>query len=88
MCEIQYIFLIVGIICGPLLLVWTFIRGDLEMTMNFPSLLSPGFLVNFGYWINFSVLYLYNLVWNCGCACVYLYDIFVWHSCGIVEFIF
>ncbi|XP_062165277.1 UDP-N-acetylglucosamine transporter UGNT1 [Alnus glutinosa] len=33
-----------GIICGPVLLVWTFIRGDLEMTINFPSLLSPGFL--------------------------------------------
>uniref|UniRef100_A0A5B6YVD4 Putative UDP-sugar transporter sqv-7 n=1 Tax=Davidia involucrata TaxID=16924 RepID=A0A5B6YVD4_DAVIN len=34
-----------GIICGPFLLFWTFIRGDLEMTMNFPYLLSPGFLV-------------------------------------------
>ncbi|XP_059461494.1 UDP-N-acetylglucosamine transporter UGNT1 [Corylus avellana] len=33
-----------GIICGPVLLVWTFIRGDLEMTINFPYLLSPGFL--------------------------------------------
>lgn len=34
-----------GILCGPVLLIWTFIRGDLEMTMNFSSLLSPGFLV-------------------------------------------
>nr|GMD40989.1 UDP-N-acetylglucosamine/UDP-glucose/GDP-mannose transporter [Ipomoea batatas] len=34
-----------GIVCGPALLVWTFIRGDLMMTFNFPSLLSPGFLV-------------------------------------------
>lgn len=34
-----------GIICGPVLLIWTFVRGDLEMTMNFSSLLSPGFLV-------------------------------------------
>lgn len=33
-----------GVICGPVLLVWTFIRGDLEMTINFPNLLSPGFL--------------------------------------------
>nr|GMD44093.1 putative UDP-sugar transporter DDB_G0278631 [Ipomoea batatas] len=33
-----------GIVCGPALLVWTFIRGDLMMTFNFPSLLSPGFL--------------------------------------------
>ncbi|KAF8407146.1 hypothetical protein HHK36_006272 [Tetracentron sinense] len=32
-----------GIICGPILLFWTFIRGDLEMTMNFPHLSSPGF---------------------------------------------
>uniref|UniRef100_A0A2N9GL51 Sugar phosphate transporter domain-containing protein n=1 Tax=Fagus sylvatica TaxID=28930 RepID=A0A2N9GL51_FAGSY len=32
-----------GIICGPVLLFWTFIRGDLEMTINFPYLLSPGF---------------------------------------------
>ncbi|KAL3497354.1 hypothetical protein ACH5RR_040086 [Cinchona calisaya] len=34
-----------GIICGPLLLVWTYIQGDLKMTMNFSYLLSPGFLV-------------------------------------------
>ncbi|KAA8525477.1 hypothetical protein F0562_007332 [Nyssa sinensis] len=34
-----------GIICGPFLLFWTFIRGDLEMTMNFPYFFSPGFLV-------------------------------------------
>ncbi|XP_057776483.1 UDP-N-acetylglucosamine transporter UGNT1-like [Salvia miltiorrhiza] len=34
-----------GILCGPVLLLWTLFRGDLEMTMNFPYLLSPGFLV-------------------------------------------
>ncbi|KAL0327415.1 UNVERIFIED_CONTAM: UDP-N-acetylglucosamine transporter UGNT1 [Sesamum angustifolium] len=34
-----------GILCGPILLLWTLFRGDLEMTMNFPYLLSPGFLV-------------------------------------------
>ncbi|KAF7150647.1 hypothetical protein RHSIM_Rhsim02G0202000 [Rhododendron simsii] len=33
-----------GIICGPFLLFWTFIRGDLELTLNFPYLFSPGFL--------------------------------------------
>ncbi|PPD96595.1 hypothetical protein GOBAR_DD06408 [Gossypium barbadense] len=33
-----------GIICGPILLVWTFLHGDLKTTMNFPHLLSPGFL--------------------------------------------
>lgn len=34
-----------GIICGPVLLIWALIRGDLKMTINFPFLLSPGFLV-------------------------------------------
>ncbi|XP_048227529.1 UDP-N-acetylglucosamine transporter UGNT1 isoform X2 [Ricinus communis] len=34
-----------GIICAPILLVWTSIRGDLEATMNFPFLTWPGFQV-------------------------------------------
>ncbi|XP_057799963.1 UDP-N-acetylglucosamine transporter UGNT1-like isoform X2 [Salvia miltiorrhiza] len=34
-----------GILCGPVLLVWTFVQGDIETTMNFRYLLSPGFLV-------------------------------------------
>ncbi|KAJ1415941.1 Sugar phosphate transporter domain [Sesbania bispinosa] len=34
-----------GVICGPLLLIWTLIRGDLKMTINFPHLLLPGFIV-------------------------------------------
>ncbi|GAA0141838.1 secondary carrier transporter [Lithospermum erythrorhizon] len=34
-----------GIMCTPVLLFWTFIRGDLEMTISFTYLLSPGFLV-------------------------------------------
>lgn len=34
-----------GIVCGPFLLLWTLVRGDLGATLNFPSLLSPGFLV-------------------------------------------
>ncbi|ESQ53950.1 hypothetical protein EUTSA_v10025618mg [Eutrema salsugineum] len=34
-----------GIICGPILMIWTFICGDLEKTFNFPHLLSPGFMV-------------------------------------------
>ncbi|XP_028101364.1 UDP-N-acetylglucosamine transporter UGNT1-like [Camellia sinensis] len=33
-----------GILCGPFLLFWTFIRVDLEITLNFPYLFSPGFL--------------------------------------------
>lgn len=40
---------VIGILCGPVLFLWTFIRGDLEMTMNFPNLLSPGFLVRVVY---------------------------------------
>lgn len=34
-----------GIICGPILLFWTYVRGDLDVTINFPYLFSPGFLV-------------------------------------------
>lgn len=33
-----------GVMCGPFLLLWTFLRGDLGTTINFPHLLSPGFL--------------------------------------------
>ncbi|XP_062148941.1 UDP-N-acetylglucosamine transporter UGNT1-like [Alnus glutinosa] len=32
-----------GVICGPILLFLTSIRGDLEVTLNFPHLFSPGF---------------------------------------------
>ncbi|RDX76563.1 Nucleotide-sugar uncharacterized transporter 3, partial [Mucuna pruriens] len=34
-----------GIICGPFLLIWTLVRGDVKMTLNFSYLLSPGFIV-------------------------------------------
>ncbi|KAI5403750.1 UDP-N-acetylglucosamine transporter ugnt1, variant 9 [Lathyrus oleraceus] len=34
-----------GIISGPLLFIWTLVQGDLTMTINFPHLLSPGFIV-------------------------------------------
>uniref|UniRef100_A0A3Q7HR73 Sugar phosphate transporter domain-containing protein n=2 Tax=Solanum subgen. Lycopersicon TaxID=49274 RepID=A0A3Q7HR73_SOLLC len=34
-----------GIVCGPFLLLWSLIRGDLALTMDFPYLFSPGFLV-------------------------------------------
>ncbi|KAL5559782.1 hypothetical protein UlMin_035993 [Ulmus minor] len=33
-----------GILCGPVLLFWTFIQGDLKRTIEFPYLFSPGFL--------------------------------------------
>ncbi|KAJ6831309.1 uncharacterized protein M6B38_349375 [Iris pallida] len=32
-----------GLICGPVLFIWTYFKGDLELTMNFPYLFSPGF---------------------------------------------
>ncbi|KAK9706208.1 hypothetical protein RND81_07G111000 [Saponaria officinalis] len=32
-----------GIICGPILLLWTFLKGDLQRLMSFPHLSSPGF---------------------------------------------
>ncbi|CAN1812702.1 UDP-N-acetylglucosamine transporter UGNT1 [Linum perenne] len=35
-----------GVICGPVLLFWTLIRGDLTMTVHFSYLFSPGFLVS------------------------------------------
>ncbi|XP_004291453.1 PREDICTED: UDP-sugar transporter sqv-7 [Fragaria vesca subsp. vesca] len=34
-----------GIMCGPALLVLTFFHGDLKTTINFPYLLSPGFML-------------------------------------------
>uniref|UniRef100_A0A2P2IJL6 Uncharacterized protein MANES_03G014100 n=1 Tax=Rhizophora mucronata TaxID=61149 RepID=A0A2P2IJL6_RHIMU len=33
-----------GIICSPVLLFWTFIWSEWEMTLKFPHLFSPGFL--------------------------------------------
>ncbi|KAI4335686.1 hypothetical protein L6164_014310 [Bauhinia variegata] len=32
-----------GLICGPILLLWTTISGDLRTTLNFPYLFFPGF---------------------------------------------
>uniref|UniRef100_A0A1D1ZHF5 Putative UDP-sugar transporter DDB_G0278631 n=1 Tax=Anthurium amnicola TaxID=1678845 RepID=A0A1D1ZHF5_9ARAE len=32
-----------GLVCEPVLLFWPYIWGDLERTMNFPYLYSPGF---------------------------------------------
>ncbi|XP_057484906.1 UDP-N-acetylglucosamine transporter UGNT1-like [Actinidia eriantha] len=34
-----------GLLCGSILLFWTLAKGDLEVTMNFPHLFSPGFQV-------------------------------------------
>ncbi|GJZ35311.1 nucleotide-sugar uncharacterized transporter 3-like protein [Tanacetum coccineum] len=34
-----------GLICTPILLLWTWISGDLEVTKNFSHLSSPGFQV-------------------------------------------
>eukprot|EP01018_Ginkgo_biloba_P034191 Gb_27733 [translate_table: standard] len=34
-----------GLICGPVLFLWTFFSGELEMTMHFPHLYSPVFQV-------------------------------------------
>ncbi|KAL8063067.1 hypothetical protein ABFX02_01G003800 [Erythranthe guttata] len=33
-----------GVLCAPILLMWIIFQNDVEMTMNFPYLLSPGFL--------------------------------------------
>ncbi|CAJ1972075.1 unnamed protein product [Sphenostylis stenocarpa] len=34
-----------GVICGPVLLIWTFVRGELKTAINFPYIFSPGFIV-------------------------------------------
>ncbi|CAI8599622.1 unnamed protein product [Vicia faba] len=50
-----------GIISGPLLFIWTLVRGDLTMTINFPHLLSLGFIVVFllscilAFFLNYSI---------------------------------
>ncbi|KAG2713330.1 hypothetical protein I3760_04G172200 [Carya illinoinensis] len=48
-----------GIICGPILLFLTSIRGDLEVALNFPHIFSPGFqdLITIGLgWLLFGGL--------------------------------
>ncbi|CAN1812704.1 UDP-N-acetylglucosamine transporter UGNT1 [Linum perenne] len=44
-----------GVICGPVLLFWTLIRGDLTMTVHFSYLFSPGFLDLFTIGIGWAV---------------------------------
>ncbi|XP_028779242.1 UDP-N-acetylglucosamine transporter UGNT1 [Neltuma alba] len=34
-----------SVICGPVLLIWTLVQGDLKMAFNFPYIFSPGFVV-------------------------------------------
>lgn len=33
-----------GLLCGPVLLIWIYIQGDLKKTIDFPYLYSPGFM--------------------------------------------
>ncbi|XP_019414749.1 PREDICTED: putative UDP-sugar transporter DDB_G0278631 [Lupinus angustifolius] len=33
------------VICGPIVLLWSILRGDLQTTLNFPYLFNPGFQV-------------------------------------------
>ncbi|CAL9097590.1 unnamed protein product [Musa acuminata var. zebrina] len=53
-----------GILCGPILLLWTYFRGDLGLTMNFPYLHSVGFQVGLSNncWLIFA-----------GCDATFLY---------------
>ncbi|XP_044463456.1 UDP-N-acetylglucosamine transporter UGNT1 isoform X1 [Mangifera indica] len=50
-----------GVICGPFLFFWTLIRGDLKMTIHFPYLFSPGFLIvlllscTLAFFLNYSI---------------------------------
>ncbi|KAF2584406.1 hypothetical protein F2Q70_00034103 [Brassica cretica] len=38
-------YMLTGVICGPILMVWTYMCGDLEKTINFPHLFSHCFMV-------------------------------------------
>ncbi|KAH7546333.1 hypothetical protein FEM48_Zijuj01G0189700 [Ziziphus jujuba var. spinosa] len=53
-----------GIICGPFLLFWTSIRGEIALTINFPYLFSPGFQVFpiLGHCYYYSLFVLYWLL--------------------------
>lgn len=53
-----------GIICGPLLLFWTIIRGDLNTIMKFPYLLSPIFQALIMLSSIMAFLLNYCLFWN------------------------
>ncbi|KAF8034573.1 hypothetical protein BT93_C0780 [Corymbia citriodora subsp. variegata] len=53
-----------GIICGPILLIWTSISGDLETTMKFPNLFSPGFQAVMALSCIMAFLINYCVFWN------------------------
>ncbi|WCJ30307.1 UDP-N-acetylglucosamine transporter UGNT1 [Euphorbia peplus] len=53
-----------GVVCGPVLLFWTFIRGELGMTLNFPHLSSPGFLVVLFFSCSLAFLLNYSIFLN------------------------
>ncbi|KAK8918249.1 hypothetical protein KSP39_PZI021115 [Platanthera zijinensis] len=40
-----------GLVCAPILLFWTLIRGDLALTLSFPYLFSTGFQVEYSLFI-------------------------------------
>ncbi|RDY03811.1 Nucleotide-sugar uncharacterized transporter 3, partial [Mucuna pruriens] len=50
------------VICGPILFLWSLLRGDLQTTLNFPYLFFPGFQVvmllscGFTFFINYIVV--------------------------------
>ncbi|KAL5539545.1 hypothetical protein UlMin_045338 [Ulmus minor] len=53
-----------GIICGPILLFWTLIRGDLGLLINFPHLFSLGFQVVMLLSCIMAFLINYCVFWN------------------------
>uniref|UniRef100_A0A6P4AC21 nucleotide-sugar uncharacterized transporter 3-like isoform X5 n=1 Tax=Ziziphus jujuba TaxID=326968 RepID=A0A6P4AC21_ZIZJJ len=53
-----------GIICGPFLLFWTSIRGEIALTINFPYLFSPGFQVVMLLSCVMAFLINYCVFWN------------------------
>nr|XP_027187915.1 nucleotide-sugar uncharacterized transporter 3-like isoform X2 [Cicer arietinum] len=64
MCKAVYLASVshVVLICGPILFLWSLLRGDLQSTLNFPYLLYPGFQVvmvlscGFTFFLNYIVV--------------------------------
>uniref|UniRef100_A0A7C8ZWQ8 Sugar phosphate transporter domain-containing protein n=1 Tax=Opuntia streptacantha TaxID=393608 RepID=A0A7C8ZWQ8_OPUST len=53
-----------GMICGPILLLWTFFQGDLHKLMNFPHISSLGFQAVMLLSCIMAFLLNYTVFWN------------------------
>uniref|UniRef100_A0A453P340 Sugar phosphate transporter domain-containing protein n=1 Tax=Aegilops tauschii subsp. strangulata TaxID=200361 RepID=A0A453P340_AEGTS len=53
-----------GLVCGPAVLLLTYIQGDLKKTIEFPYLYSPGFQVVLLFSCTLAFLLNYTIFWN------------------------